>query len=106
MTDNTNLTEQERLDTLKSMSDVLTRDVSRRLDEINSHLNAVDLALEAIIALYNKTIEDRDDVLLVTLIRIANKYRDQFVVWKQFLDEDTTMVAEITKRFSRQVQED
>jgi hypothetical protein len=106
MTDNTNLTEQERLDTLKSMSDVLTRDVSRRLDEINSHLNAVDLALEAIIELYNKTIEDRDDVLLVTLIRIANKYRDQFVVWKQFLDEDTTMVAEITKRFSRQVQED
>ena len=68
--------------------------------------NAVDLALEAIIELYNKTIEDRDDVLLVTLIRIANKYRDQFVVWKQFLDEDTTMVAEITKRFSRQVQED
>ena len=57
MTDNTNLTEQERLDTLKSMSDVLTRDVSRRLDEINSHLNAVDLALEAIIELYNKTIE-------------------------------------------------
>lgn len=93
--------EQEDLQALKNMSDVLTRDTSRRLDEINSHLNAIDLSLEAIIEMYNKAMEERDDVLIVTLVRIANKYRDQFVVWKKFLDEDTTMVAEIAKRFSQ-----
>lgn len=93
--------EAEDLQALKNMSDVLTRDTSRRLDEINSHLNAIDLSLEAIIEMYNKAIEERDEVLIVSLVRIANKYRDQFVVWKKFLDEDTTMVAEIAKRFSQ-----
>lgn len=93
--------EAEDLQALKNMSDVLTRDTSRRLDEINSHLNAIDLSLEAIIEMYNKVIEERDEVLIVSLVRIANKYRDQFVVWKKFLDEDTTMVAEIAKRFSQ-----
>lgn len=93
--------EAEDLQALKHMSDVLTRDTSRRLDEINSHLNAIDLSLEAIIEMYNKAIEERDEVLIVSLVRIANKYRDQFVVWKKFLDEDTTMVAEIAKRFSQ-----
>lgn len=93
--------EAEELQALKNMSDVLTRDTSRRLDEINSHLNAIDLSLEAIIEMYNKAIEERDEVLIVSLVRIANKYRDQFVVWKKFLDEDTTMVAEIAKRFSQ-----
>ena len=93
--------EVEDLQALKNMSDVLTRDTSRRLDEINSHLNAIDLSLEAVIEMYNKAIEERDEVLIVSLVRIANKYRDQFVVWKKFLDEDTTMVAEIAKRFSQ-----
>ncbi|HIE2800093.1 TPA: hypothetical protein ACXLHF_004037 [Klebsiella pneumoniae] len=93
--------EAEDLQALKNMSDVLTRDTSRRLDEINSHLNAIDLSLEAVIEMYNKAIEERDEVLIVSLVRIANKYRDQFVVWKKFLDEDTTMVAEIAKRFSQ-----
>lgn len=93
--------EAEDLQALKNMSDILTRDTSRRLDEINSHLNAIDLSLEAIIEMYNKAIEERDEVLIVSLVRIANKYRDQFVVWKKFLDEDTTMVAEIAKRFSQ-----
>ena len=93
--------EQEDLISLKNMSDILTRDTSRRLDEINSHLNAIDLSLESIIEMYNKAMEERDEVLIVSLVRIANKYRDQFVVWKKFLDEDTTMVAEIAKRFSQ-----
>ena len=92
--------EEKELAQLKKMSDILTRETSRRLDEINSHINAIDLALESIIEMYDKTIEERDEVLLISLIRISNKYRDQFEVWKQFLNEDATMVADITKRFS------
>lgn len=91
---------EKELAQLKKMSDILTRETSRRLDEINSHINAIDLALESIIEMYDKTIEERDEVLLISLIRISNKYRDQFEVWKQFLNEDATMVADITKRFS------
>lgn len=89
-------TENERLKNIKILSDILVRDVSRRLDEINSHINAIDLAIEDIIEKYNKVMDDRDEVLLVTLLRISKKYKKQFSVWKDFLNEDLTMAEQIT----------
>ena len=47
-----NMTSAEELETLKKSSDVMVRNVSRRLDEINSHINAIDLALESVIDMY------------------------------------------------------
>lgn len=101
-TDTENLTEEERLDRFKKLTDILSRDISRRLDEINSHINAIDLALESVLDLYNTVLEDHDEIALVTLIRIANKYKSQFELWKQFIIEDTSMVSELTQRFSKQ----
>ena len=101
-TDTENLTEEERLDRFKKLTDILSRDISRRLDEINSHINAIDLALESVLDLYNTVLEDHDEIALVTLIRIANKYKNQFELWKQFIIEDTSMVSELTQRFSKQ----
>ena len=40
-----NMTNAEELETLKKSSDVMVRNVSRRLDEINSHINAIDFSL-------------------------------------------------------------
>lgn len=101
-TDTENLTEEEKLERFKKLTDILSRDISRRLDEINSHINAIDLALESILDLYNTVLEDHDEIALVTLIRIANKYKNQFELWKQFIIEDTNMVSELTQRFSKQ----
>ena len=72
-TDTENLTEEEKLERFKKLTDILSRDISRRLDEINSHINAIDLALESVLDLYNTVLEDHDEIALVTLIRIANK---------------------------------
>lgn len=101
-TDTENLTEEEKLERFKKLTDILSRDISRRLDEINSHINAIDLALESVLDLYNTVLEDHDEIALVTLIRIANKYKSQFELWKQFIIEDTNMVSELTQRFSKQ----
>lgn len=101
-TDTENLTEEEKLERFKKLTDILSRDISRRLDEINSHINAIDLALESVLDLYNTVLEDHDEIALVTLIRIANKYKNQFELWKQFIIEDTSMVSELTQRFSKQ----
>lgn len=101
-TDTENLTEEEKLERFKKLTDILSRDISRRLDEINSHINAIDLALESVLDLYNTVLEDHDEIALVTLIRIANKYKNQFELWKQFIIEDTNMVSELTQRFSKQ----
>lgn len=101
-TDTENLTEEEKLERFKKLTDILSRDISRRLDEINSHINAIDLALESVLDLYNTVLEDHDEIALVTLIRIANKYKSQFELWKQFIIEDTSMVSELTQRFSKQ----
>ena len=101
-TDTENLTEEEKLERFKKLTDILSRDISRRLDEINSHINAIDLALESVLDLYNTVLEDHDEIALVTLIRIANKYKSQFELWKQFIIEDTSMVSELTQKFSKQ----
>lgn len=101
-TDTENLTEEEKLERFKKLTDILSRDISRRLDEINSHINAIDLALESVLDLYNTVLEDHDEIALVTLIRVANKYKNQFELWKQFIIEDTNMVSELTQRFSKQ----
>ena len=101
-TDTENLNEEEKLERFKKLTDILSRDISRRLDEINSHINAIDLALESVLDLYNTVLEDHDEIALVTLIRIANKYKSQFELWKQFIIEDTSMVSELTQRFSKQ----
>lgn len=101
-TDTENLTEEEKLERFKKLTDILSRDISRRLDEINSHINAIDLALESVLDLYNTVLEDHDEIALVTLIRVANKYKNQFELWKQFIIEDTSMVSELTQRFSKQ----
>jgi len=100
--ENLQLSEAEELENFKKTSDILTRDISRRLDEINSHINAVDLALESIIDIYNEILEEHDEIALVTLIRIANKYKDQFENWAKFISEDIEMVSEITQRFSKE----
>ena len=100
--ENLQLSEAEELENFKKTSDILTRDISRRLDEINSHINAVDLALESIIDIYNEILEEHDEIPLVTLIRIANKYKDQFENWAKFISEDIEMVSEITQRFSKE----
>ena len=100
--ENLQLSEAEELENFKKTSDILTRDISRRLDEINSHINAVDLALESIIDIYNEILEEHDEIALVTLIRIANKYKDQFENWAKFISEDIEMVSEITQRCSKE----
>lgn len=100
--ENLQLSEAEELENFKKTSDILTRDISRRLDEINSHINAIDLALESIIDIYNEILEEHDEIALVTLIRIANKYKDQFENWAKFISEDIEMVSEITQRFSKE----
>ena len=99
-TDTENLTEEERLDRFKKLTDILSRDISRRLDEINSHINAIDLALESVIDMYTTILEEGDDTALVSLIRVAKKYSKQFDIWSMFIKEDCEMVKKITKRFS------
>ena len=39
-TDTENLTEEEKLERFKKLTDILSRDISRRLDEINSHIKS------------------------------------------------------------------
>lgn len=95
-----NMTNAEELETLKKSSDVMVRNVSRRLDEINSHINAIDLALESVIDMYTTILEEGDDTALVSLIRVAKKYSKQFDIWSMFIKEDCEMVKKITKRFS------
>jgi hypothetical protein len=99
-TDTENLTEEEKLERFKKLTDILSRDISRRLDEINSHINAIDLALESVIDMYTTILEDGDDTALVSLIRVAKKYSKQFDIWSMFIKEDCEMVKKITKRFS------
>ena len=99
-TDTENLTEEEKLERFKKLTDILSRDISRRLDEINSHINAIDLALESVIDMYTTILEEGDDTALVSLIRVAKKYSKQFDIWSMFIKEDCEMVKKITKRFS------
>lgn len=99
--DNTQPTEQT-VEDIKHLSEVATRRLSRRFDEINSHINSIDVAFESVIELFQKIIEDPNDkVALITMYRIAKKYNRMFSVWEKFLSDDIKMLIKITDKFSK-----
>lgn len=90
--------EDEKLTRLKQRVDLKTRQVSRKLEEINYHINEISIAFENIIELYQKASKEGDEVAEIVLARIAKKYHDRFDIWSLFIREDVEAVAEIVKR--------
>lgn len=98
---NTDNNQDSEVKDIKHLSEVATRRLSRRLDEINSHINSIDVALESVIEISQKALEDEHDVVaLITMYRIAKKYNKMFAVWQRFLNEDIEMLIKITEKFT------
>lgn len=86
---------------IRKQSDLRTRQISSKLDKINTHINAINNAHEAVIDLFRKAAEEHDDLADIVLARIARKYEHLFDVWAVFIAEDITAVNDIVTRCNR-----
>ena len=75
-------------DWMRKQSTLKTRQISAKLDKINTHINAINSAFEDIVELYQKSMYEHDDLADVVLARIARKYEHIFDVWSVFIAED------------------
>ena len=78
-----------------------TRQISGKLDRINTHINAINNAHEEVIDLFRKAAEEHDDLADIVLARIARKYEHLFSVWAVFIAEDITAVNDIVTRCNK-----
>lgn len=83
---------------IRKQSDLRTRQISGKLDRINTHINAINNAHEEVIDLFRKAAEEHDDLADIVLARIARKYEHLFSVWAVFIAEDITAVHDIVTR--------
>lgn len=93
------LTTEEKMILIKERSDVAVRRVSRRLDEINSYLNQIDISLESVCELYGDMQNLEDPIALITLHRICKKYKKMFDNWAIFLKEDVDMCRQLSDKY-------
>lgn len=93
------LTTEEKMILIKERSDVAVRRVSRRLDEINSYLNQIDISLESVCELYGDMQNLEDPIALITLHRICKKYKKMFDTWAIFLKEDVDMCRQLSDKY-------
>ena len=95
-------------DWMRKQSTLKTRQISAKLDKINTHINAINSAFEDIVELYQKSMYEHDDLADVVLARIARKYEHIFDVWSVFIAEDIVAIKDITTRcdkFKEKLQE-
>lgn len=88
-------------DWMRKQSTLKTRQISAKLDKINTHINAINSAFEDIVELYQKSMYEHDDLADVVLARIARKYEHIFDVWSVFIAEDIVAIKDITTRCNR-----
>lgn len=86
---------------IRKQSDLRTRQISSKLDKINTHINAINSAHETVIDLFRKAAEEHDDLADIVLARIARKYEHLFSVWAVFIAEDITAVHDIVTRCNK-----
>lgn len=86
---------------IRKQSDLRTRQISGKLDRINTHINAINSAHEEVIDLFRKAAEEHDDLADIVLARIARKYEHLFSVWAVFIAEDITAVNDIVTRCNK-----
>lgn len=94
------LTIEQKVEIIKEKSDVAVRRVSRRLDEINTYLNQIDISLESVCELFCDVQHLEDPIALITLHRICKKYKKLFDNWEQFFKEDIHMCQELSNRYA------
>jgi hypothetical protein len=88
-------------DWMRKQSTLKTRQISAKLDKINTHINAINSAFEDIVELYQKSMYEHDDLADVVLARIARKYEHIFDVWSVFIAEDIVAIKDITTRCNK-----
>ena len=88
-------------DWMRKQSTLKTRQISAKLDKINTHINAINSAFEDIVELYQKSTYEHDDLADVVLARIARKYEHIFDVWSVFIAEDIVAIKDITTRCNK-----
>lgn len=88
-------------DWMRKQSTLRTRQISAKLDKINTHINAINSAFEDIVELYQKSMYEHDDLADVVLARIARKYEHIFDVWSVFIAEDIVAIKDITTRCNK-----
>ena len=88
-------------DWMRKQSTLKTRQISAKLDKINTHINAINSACEDIVELYQKSMYEHDDLADVVLARIARKYEHIFDVWSVFIAEDIVAIKDITTRCNK-----
>lgn len=88
-------------DWMRKQSTLRTRQISAKLDKINTHINAINSAFEDIVELYQKSTYEHDDLADVVLARIARKYEHIFDVWSVFIAEDIVAIKDITTRCNK-----
>ena len=88
-------------DWMRKQSTLKTRQISAKLDKINTHINAINSAFEDIVELYQKSMYEHDDLADVVLARIARKYEHIFDVWSVFIVEDIVAIKDITTRCNK-----
>lgn len=86
---------------IRKQSNLRTRQISAKLDKINTAINAINTAYEDVVELYQKTAYEHDDLADIVLARIARKYGHIFDVWGVFISEDIIAVKDITTRCNR-----
>ena len=77
---------------IRKQSNLRTRQISAKLDKINTAINAINTAYEDVVELYQKTAYEHDDLADIVLARIARKYGHIFDVWGVFISEDIIAV--------------
>ena len=88
-------------DWMRKQSTLKTRQISAKLDKINTHINAINSAFEDIVELYQKSMYEHDDLADVVLARIARKYEHICDVWSVFIAEDIVAIKDITTRCNK-----
>lgn len=88
-------------DWMRKQSTLKTRQISAKLDKINTHINAINSAFEDIVELYQKSMYEHDDLADVVLARVARKYEHIFDVWSVFIAEDIVAIKDITTRCNK-----
>lgn len=83
---------------MRKQSTLRTRQISAKLDKINTHINAINSAFEEVMELYQKSLYEHDDLADVVLARVARKYEHIFDVWSIFISEDLIAIKDISTR--------
>lgn len=93
---------ENNVENIKKKIDVETRKISNKLNKINHYINIIDSSFEDLIEIARDDNELSQRVRNAILGRLALCYKEQFIVWKEFLNNDLDRIDNILSKYRQE----